>query len=103
MVDLWGSVCFCDCDFLCCGGCGWIFLPFHDASSFLGSFGAKWFETCWRALNRCKSKTSSRFFPVTFLGVLFVTLSGVKSSDLHLGDQSGSRLEEAGPIYPFDK
>ena len=33
---------------------------------------------------------------VTCLGVLFVTFSRVKLSDLHLGYQFGSRMEEAG-------
>ena len=37
----------------------------------------------------------TRFFRVTLLGGLFVAFSGV-NRDLHLGDQSRSRMEEAG-------
>ena len=42
---------------------------------------------------------------MTFVGVCEVTFSGAFSRDLHLGDQSRSRMEEAGlqkvePTYP---
>ena len=42
------------------------------------------------------SSESTGFFRVTFLGVLFVIFSGAVTRDLHLGDQVGSRMEEAG-------
>ena len=43
-------------------------------------------------------KTSTtRFFRINFLGVFKVTFSGVKLSDLHLGNPKG-HLEEAGSL-----